>query len=110
MERLLYLLERAVWSWPLLCLILGTGLYLTVGLRFLPLRRLKKAMGLLFRPGEGTGVTPFGALCTTLSATIGTGNLVGVASALALGGPGALLWMEISPKFNSMLFFLWIWL
>ncbi|MBR4700889.1 MAG: alanine:cation symporter family protein [Oscillospiraceae bacterium] len=96
MERLLYLLERAVWSWPLLCLILGTGLYLTVRLRFLPLRRLKKAMVLLFRPGEGTGVTPFGALCTTLSATIGTGNLVGVASALVLGGPGALLWMEIS--------------
>lgn len=96
MERFLYCLERAVWSWPLLVLILGTGLYLTLRLRFLPLRRLGTAMRLLFRPGGQTGVTPLGSLCTSLSATIGTGNLVGVASALALGGPGALLWMEIS--------------
>ena len=96
MERFLFAFERAVWGWPLLALILGTGLYLTVRLRFLPQRRLGLALRLLGRAGKGGGVTPFGALCTALSATIGTGNLVGVATAIALGGPGALVWMELS--------------
>lgn len=97
MERFLTQLERALWSWPLLVWILGTGLYMMLRLRFLPLRRLGPAMKLVFRSGEkGAKVSAFGALCTALSATIGTGNLVGVASALAIGGPGALLWMEIS--------------
>ena len=96
MERFLDCLERAIWSWPLLCLILGSGLYLTVRLHGVQFRHIGTAMQLLLRPGKEVGVSPFGALCTTLSATIGTGNLVGVASALALGGPGALFWMELS--------------
>lgn len=93
---MLYHLEQAVWGAPLLVLILGSGAYLTIRLRALPLRRLGKAMGLVFRRESGSGISPFAALCTSLSATIGTGNIVGVASALAIGGPGALFWMELS--------------
>lgn len=89
-------LERKLWSWPLLLLLLGAGLWLTLRLRFLPLRGLPEALRLVLRSRRGGGITAFGALCTSLSATIGTGNIVGVATALALGGPGALLWMELS--------------
>lgn len=96
MELILLHLERAVWGWPLIALILGSGVYLTVFLRFLPIRKLGAAMRLAVGSRNGSGVTPFGALCTTLSATIGTGNLIGVASAIAIGGPGALFWMEVS--------------
>ena len=96
MELFLFRLEKAVWGPPLLALILGTGLYLTARLRLLPLRGLPEAFRLLFRPRKGGGVSALGTLCTSLSATVGTGNIVGVATALALGGPGALLWMEIS--------------
>ncbi|MBO4418605.1 MAG: sodium:alanine symporter family protein [Oscillospiraceae bacterium] len=98
MERLLQNVERAIWGWPLLAVLLGTGLYLLVRLRFFPIRMLPHAIKLVFRrkAGENTRVTAFGALCTSLSATIGTGNMVGVATALSLGGPGALFWMEVS--------------
>ena len=97
MEPFLERAEQAVWGWPLLLLILLTGLVLTVRLRFLPLRRLPLAMRLLVRRPEGNPeVSPFGAFCTAMSATIGTGNLVGVSTALAVGGPGALVWMELS--------------
>ena len=98
MEQFLQRLERAIWGWPLLLLLLGAGLYLLIRLRFLPLRMLPAALRLTLRPSreEPSGVTAFGALCTSLSATIGTGNMVGVATALSLGGPGALFWMEIS--------------
>ena len=97
MEQILGQLERALWGGPLAALILGTGLYLHLRLRFLPLRELPRALRLLLR-GEksGGGVSPFAALCTSLSATIGTGNIIGVAAALALGGAGALLWMLLS--------------
>ena len=98
MELLLERLEHTVWGWPLLTLLLGTGIYLMLRLRFYPILALPRAMRLLFRgkQGSGEGVSPFGALCTSLSATIGTGNVIGVATALTLGGPGALLWMELS--------------
>ena len=96
MAQALERLAALLWSWPLLVLILGTGIYLTVRLRFLPIRRLGRAVALSVRPGTGSGISPFASLCTMLSATVGTGNIVGVASALALGGPGALFWMELS--------------
>ena len=98
MEDLLLRMERALWGWPLLALLLGSGAFLMIRLRFLPLRKLPLAMRLTFRrrPASEGGVTPFGALCTALSATVGTGNIVGVATALSLGGPGALFWMELS--------------
>ncbi len=87
-----------VWGPALLVLILGTGLYLTLGLRFMPIRRVPTAFRLLWRgrksgddePGE---ITPFQTLMTALAATIGTGNIAGVATAIALGGPGAVFWM-----------------
>lgn len=96
MEGLLERLCGLLWSWPLLGLILGTGLYLTLRLRCLPLRQLGRGVRLSLRSGGADGLSPFAGLCTMLSAAVGTGNLVGVASALALGGPGALFWMEIS--------------
>ncbi len=87
-----------VWGPALLVLLLGTGLYLTAALRFMPIRRIGTGFRLLFRgrraaahePGE---ITPFQTLMTALSATIGTGNIAGVATAIALGGPGAVFWM-----------------
>ncbi len=90
-------LNGLVWGWPMLILILGTGAYLMVGLGFMPLRRIPQAFGLLFRGRKGEqdsgDISPFQALMTSLSATIGTGNIAGVATAIALGGPGALFWM-----------------
>ena len=89
------------WAWgPLmLALLLGTGLYLSLGLRFMTVRKIPVALRLLLqgRSGRGEGdISPFSALMTSLSATIGTGNIAGVATAVALGGPGALFWMWIT--------------
>ena len=86
------------WAWGpvMLVLLLGTGLYLSLGLRFMTIRRVPAALRLLLqgRHGKGSGdISPFSALMTSLSATIGTGNIAGVATAVALGGPGALFWM-----------------
>jgi len=89
------------WAWGpvMLILLLGTGMYLSAGLRFLTIRKIPMAFKLLLsgRKGDGKGdISPFSALMTSLSATIGTGNIAGVATALALGGPGALFWMWIT--------------
>ncbi|MFU8764956.1 MAG: alanine/glycine:cation symporter family protein [Haliea sp.] len=89
------------WAWGpvMLVLLLGTGLYLSIGLRFLTLRNIPRAFALLLggREGRGRGdISPFSALMTSLSATIGTGNIAGVATAIVLGGPGALFWMWIT--------------
>ena len=86
------------WAWgPLmLALLLGTGFYLSLGLRFMTVRKLPAALRLLLQGRQGAGegdISPFSALMTSLSATIGTGNIAGVATAIALGGPGALFWM-----------------
>jgi alanine or glycine:cation symporter, AGCS family len=89
-------LNGIVWGPLMLVLILGTGLYLMLGLSFLPLRRIPYSFRLLMqgRVKQGTGdIAPFNALMTSLSATIGTGNIAGVATAIFLGGPGALFWM-----------------
>lgn len=88
-----------VWGPPMLVLILGTGLYLTAGLGVLPLRKLGFGFRMLWagRTEQGKGdITPFNALATSLSATIGTGNIAGVGTAIAIGGPGALFWMWIT--------------
>ncbi|UWQ53069.1 sodium:alanine symporter family protein [Leisingera caerulea] len=85
-----------VWGPMMLVLILGVGFFLQVGLKFMPIRKLGMGFGLMFQGREGTGegqITPFNALMTALSATIGTGNIAGVATAVFLGGPGALFWM-----------------
>lgn len=87
-----------VWGPPMLVLILGVGLFLMLALRGMPLLRLGTGFRLLWqgrrKGAEGTGeISPFAALMTTLAATIGTGNIAGVATAIFLGGPGALFWM-----------------
>lgn len=89
-------LNGIVWGIPMLVLILGTGLFLTLGLRFMPWRRTVYGFRMLWRGRKPTGegdITPFNALMTSLSATVGTGNIAGVATAIALGGPGAVFWM-----------------
>jgi len=106
LQALLTRIDGWVWGWapvsfapPLLVILLfGTGLYLTIGLKFMPIYRLPAAMALLFArtreedKSEGE-ISPAAALFTALSATIGTGNIAGVATAITLGGPGAVFWM-----------------
>lgn len=86
-----------IWGPPLLILLSGTGLYLTVRLGFIQIIQLPRALGYLFKKEQGNNqkgdVSAFAALCTALSATIGTGNIVGVATAIQMGGPGAMFWM-----------------
>jgi len=100
-ERILAQASDVVWGVPLLVLLVGTHLYLTVRLRFIQ-RYLGQAIRLsLRREAEGAGdVSQFGALTTALAATIGTGNIVGVATAVAAGGPGAVLWMWLTGVFG----------
>lgn len=89
-------LNSIVWGVPMLVLILGVGLYLTIGLRLMSILRLPVGFKLLWRglASRGAGdISPFNALMTSLSATIGTGNIAGVATAIFLGGPGAVFWM-----------------
>ena len=88
---------KTYWYYPIIILIFVTGIILTVRLKGLQFRKLGKAIKLMFNSGkEGHGeVSSFAALCISLSATIGTGNIVGVATAVFIGGPGALFWMII---------------
>ena len=96
--------DDIVWGLPLIILIIVCGIYLTIRLKFLQIVHLPKALRFMIKNEEdGTGeVTSFGALCTALSATIGTGNIVGVATAIGIlaGGPGALFWMWIAALFG----------
>ncbi len=89
-------INAVVWGPWMLALILGTGIYLSIGLKGLPIRKIGHGFRLLFKGREGNGegdISPFNALMTSLSATVGTGNIVGVATAVGIGGPGALFWM-----------------
>ncbi len=92
-------INEFVWGAPALLLILSVGLYFSFRTGFVQLRLLPLALGRFFRMLKGTGqtdgVSPFQALCTALAATVGTGNLVGVAGAIALGGPGSIFWMWV---------------
>ncbi len=100
-EKVLGAVSDFIWGWPLLVLLFGTHVFLTIRLRFVQ-RFLGKAIRLSFqRKAEGEGdVSHFGALTTALAATIGTGNIVGVATAVAAGGPGAVLWMWLTGVFG----------
>ncbi len=95
-------IDGIVWGLPLIILIIGCGILLTIRLRGIQVHKLGRALKYMFQDEEqGSGeVSSFQALCTALSATIGTGNIVGVATALAAGGPGALLWMEVAAFFG----------
>ena len=95
-------INNFVWGPVMLALLVGTGIFLTVRLHFLPWRNLVYAIRMIFRhrdEHEGD-ISPFQSLMTALSATVGTGNIVGVATAMVLGGPGALVWMWISAAFG----------
>ena len=95
-------IDSFVWGPPLLVLLVGTGILLTFRLQLLQVFKLPKALGLIFSAkNDGSGdVNSFKALCTALAATVGTGNIVGVATAIKAGGPGALFWMWIAAFFG----------
>lgn len=107
MDQIINLLNKInsfVWGPPLLILLMGTGIYLTMRLGLLQVFKLPLALKLLFAKddddnGEGD-VSSFAALCTALAATIGTGNIVGVATAIKMGGPGAMFWMWMAAFFG----------
>lgn len=95
-------LDSFIWGPPLLVLLVGTGILLTIRLKLLQVFQLPKALKLIFKAknqGEGD-IDSFKALCTALSATVGTGNIVGVATAIAAGGPGAIFWMWLAAFFG----------
>ena len=105
MEKLEQWIARVdgwVWGWTLLVLIMAVGVYLTIRTGWVQVRHLGKALRYMLQDEEDAAgeVSTFGALCTALSATIGTGNIVGVATAITLGGPGALLWMLVAAVFG----------
>ena len=94
-------LDNLVWGPPLLILLVGTGIYLSTRLGFLQIIRLPKAFKLIFTKSDGEGdISSFAALATALAATIGTGNIVGVATAIKTGGPGALFLMWVAAFFG----------
>ena len=101
MLELLKALDAFAWGPPLLILLVGTGIYLTIRLGLLQVTRLPKAFQLIFTKDKGHGdVSSFAALCTALAATVGTGNIIGVATAIKVGGPGALFWMWMAAFFG----------
>lgn len=95
-------INNFIWGIPAMICIIGVGLYLSVRMRFIQIRKfslaMKQTIGKVFEKKEAThgAMTPFQAVCTALSATVGTGNIAGVAGAIAIGGPGAVFWMWIS--------------
>ncbi len=102
-EDLLNVISAWVWGPFMLCLLLGTGIYLTIGLKIIPWRKIPAAFSLLLNKSnahEKGQISAFQALMTSLSATIGTGNIVGVATAISLGGPGAIFWMWVTAFFG----------
>ena len=102
LQSLLQSLDSFIWGPPLLILLVGTGAYYTFRLGLLQFRHLPTALKMVFsKDKSGNGdISSFAALCTALSATIGTGNIVGVATAIKLGGPGALFWMWLAAVFG----------
>jgi AGCS family alanine or glycine:cation symporter len=95
-EQIVDTVNGFVWGPVMLTLLLGTGIYLTIGLKGMTISHIPYAFGQLFKGRESSGegeITPFNALMTSLSSTIGMGNIAGVATAIGLGGPGALFWM-----------------
>ena len=102
MESLIKLngiLNSFIWGVPAMVCILGVGLYLSFRTGFLQIRKfpyaLRCTIGRMFKKKEASdgAITPFQAVCTALAATVGTGNIAGVAGAIAIGGPGAVFWM-----------------
>ena len=109
MAQFIEFANRFIWGAPALILILGVGIYLSLKNRFVQLTMFPVAwrifLSKLFCRSSDSEISPFQALCTALAATIGTGNIVGVAGAIALGGPGAVFWMWISAIIGMMIKF-----
>lgn len=95
---LIQTIDTFIWGPPLIILLVGTGIFLTCRLRLIQVFKLPLAMKLILTAkNKGSGdISSFKALCLAMSATIGTGNIVGVATAIAVGGPGAIFWMWVS--------------
>ncbi len=106
LQEIISAMSDFVWGPVMLVFLVGTGIFLTIRLNFLPWRNLGASLKRLFskesrRTDNGEGdISPFSALMTALAATVGTGNIVGVATAMVMGGPGALVWMWISATFG----------
>ncbi len=103
MLEVLKQIDDIVWGTPLLVLLIGTGIYLSFGLGLIQVRKLHLSFKYMFDKSDGDkegDVSSFAALCTALASTIGTGNIVGVATAIAFGGPGALFWMWVAAFFG----------
>ncbi|MDO4949087.1 MAG: alanine/glycine:cation symporter family protein [Bacteroidales bacterium] len=99
MKEVVNIVNDIVWSPALVVLLVGAGLYFSVRTRFVQVRRIGLMIRLLFAPGKSEGVrsfSPFQAFCLALSGRVGTGNIVGVATAIAMGGPGAVFWMWVT--------------
>ncbi|MFL2530667.1 MAG: alanine/glycine:cation symporter family protein [Porticoccaceae bacterium] len=95
-EQFIDTVNSVVWGPAMLILLLGTGVFLSIGLRGMTITRIPYAFGQLLKGRKGSGegeISPFNALMTALSSTVGTGNIAGVATAIGIGGPGALFWM-----------------
>lgn len=101
-EKINTMINGFIWGVPAMVCIIGVGLYLSICTRFLQIRKfpyaMKVTLGRMFRKKEAAdgALTPFQAVCTALAATVGTGNIAGVAGAIAIGGPGAVFWMWVS--------------
>lgn len=107
MTKILFSIHRMLWGVPALVMILGVGVWLSLRTGFAQLRLFPQAVRYFLRQlsgrqPESEGVSPFQALCTALAATVGTGNLVGVAGAICLGGPGSVFWMWVCALFGMM--------
>ncbi|MEC4679152.1 MAG: sodium:alanine symporter family protein [Nitrospirota bacterium] len=105
LNKFLTSISGLVWGPMMLALLVGVGIYLTIGLRAITWRRLPYSVRLLWHsrvssPGDQGDITPFQALMTALSATVGSGNIAGVATAIFLGGPGAVFWMWVTALFG----------
>ena len=108
MEQIISAVNKVVWGAPALVMILGTGVYLSIATHFAQLRLFPLAVRSFFqklRAPKRDGVSPYQALCTALAATVGTGNIAGVAGAIALGGPGSIFWMWLCALFGMIIKF-----
>ena len=101
-EKVNSMVNNFIWGVPAMVCIFGVGLYLSIRTGFLQIRKfpyaIRTTIGRIFRKRNASdgALTPFQAVCTALAATVGTGNIAGVAGAIAIGGPGAVFWMWIS--------------
>ena len=106
MEHIISTVNNVIWGIPALMMILGTGAYLSIATGFAQVRLFPSAVKSFFqklrRSSNAEGVSAYQALCTALAATVGTGNIAGVAGAIALGGPGSIFWLWICAIFGMI--------